>query len=180
MSKNANQPMFCENGRFILVFNGEIYNFHSLKDTLVVRGHEFQSHTDRNVMEVAGDLHPSLRANQQDTKYALRQAAKSVLPEEWANRPKVGFPVPIRHWLRQEKYYLHVKELFLSETAAQFFHTEELLRYLNEHYESRKNHHRYIWTVYVFLTWYDVYFVKDGDLPEKNKPKEIDQTLVYA
>lgn len=106
---------------------------------------------DKKVMEVAGDLPPSLRANQIDTKYALRQAAKSILPDEWANRPKVGFPVPIRHWIRQEKYYSHIKELFLSETASHFFHTEELLRYLNEHYEGRKNHHRYIWTVYVFL-----------------------------
>lgn len=118
---------------------------------------------DKKVMEVAGTLPPSMRADNSETKYALRQAAKSVLPDEWANRPKVGFPVPIRHWLRDQKFYNHVKEVLTSETASKFFHTEELLLYLNDHYENKRNHHRYIWTVYVFLTWYGVYFGKEKD-----------------
>ncbi|SFK59806.1 asparagine synthase (glutamine-hydrolysing) [Halobacillus dabanensis] len=116
---------------------------------------------DKKVMEVAQTLAPSLRTNGKDTKYALRQAAKSVMPDEWANRPKVGSPVPIRHWLRQKQYYDLVKRTLTSDMASEFFHTDELVRYLNEHYENKANHHRYIWTVYVFLQWYKVYFVQE-------------------
>ncbi|WP_242517871.1 asparagine synthase C-terminal domain-containing protein [Halobacillus sp. GSS1] len=122
---------------------------------------------DPKVMEVASSLAPSLRANGKDTKYALREAAKSVLPEEWADRKKVGFPVPIRDWLRQKKYYDLVKTSLTSEAAQQFFHTDVLVQYLNDHYEGKGNHHRYIWTVYVFLQWYDIYFEKEVHFHEE-------------
>ncbi|MYL49607.1 asparagine synthase (glutamine-hydrolyzing) [Halobacillus litoralis] len=129
---------------------------------------------DPKVMEVASSLAPSLRANGKDTKYALREAAKSVLPEEWANRKKVGFPVPIRDWLRQKEYYDLVKISLTSETAQEFFHTDTLVQYLDDHYEGKGNHHRYIWTVYVFLQWYDVYFGKEVHLQKE------DTHLAYA
>ncbi|MBH0230483.1 asparagine synthase (glutamine-hydrolyzing) [Halobacillus yeomjeoni] len=135
---------------------------------------------DKEVMKVAGTLAPSLRANNKDTKFALRQAARTVLPDEWANRPKVGFPVPIRDWLRQDKYYNHVKQVFDSDHAAQFFQTQELLRYLNEHYENKGNHHRYIWTVFVFLTWYEIYFIHDGEFPHSTGSLVEDRELVYS
>ncbi|MBX0357975.1 asparagine synthase (glutamine-hydrolyzing) [Halobacillus sp. Nhm2S1] len=122
---------------------------------------------DAKVMEVASSLAPSLRANGKDTKYALREAAKAVLPEEWANRKKVGFPVPIRDWLRQKEYYDLVKTSLTSETAQEFFHTQALVQYLDDHYEGKGNHHRYIWTVYVFLQWYDVYFGGEVHLQEE-------------
>jgi len=115
---------------------------------------------DTKVWSVASKIPPHLRVNKQTTKVALRKAALASLPEEWAKRPKVGFPVPIRHWLREEKYYLMVKEMFESQVAKQFFHTSELLKYLDDHYAGRKYSTRYIWTVYVFLVWYNEYFVK--------------------
>ncbi|MBM7551711.1 asparagine synthase (glutamine-hydrolyzing) [Thalassobacillus pellis] len=114
---------------------------------------------DKEVMKTAGEIPAHLRVNNVDTKYALRKAALEVLPEEWANRKKVGFPVPIRHWLRQEKYYNRVRELFQSQMAGEFFHTDELMRFLDEHYQNKANHQRYIWTVYVFLVWYQKYFI---------------------
>ncbi|WP_430790984.1 asparagine synthase (glutamine-hydrolyzing) [Virgibacillus flavescens] len=115
---------------------------------------------DKEVMKTAGKIPTNLRVNPVDTKYALREAAKEVLPEEWANRPKVGFPVPIRHWLREEKYYNLVKEVFESDIAGQFFHQKEILQYLDEHYTKKANRQRYIWTIYVFLVWYQKYFVE--------------------
>ncbi|MHA7967651.1 asparagine synthase (glutamine-hydrolyzing) [Paenibacillus sp. CAU 1782] len=113
---------------------------------------------DKVVMGLAGQLPTPLRIHPENTKYALRTAAKEVLPEEWANREKVGFPVPIRHWLREEKYYGIVKELFQSETAGIFFHREKLVTYLEKHYSGEANYARYIWTVYVFLIWYKRFF----------------------
>ena len=113
---------------------------------------------DKEVMAMAGGIPSSLRVNRKDTKYALRAASTEVLPDEWANRPKVGFPVPIRYWLKEEKYYQIVKEMFQSEMAKEFFDTNELLRYLDEHYTKKHNYARYIWTVYVFLVWYKKFF----------------------
>lgn len=113
---------------------------------------------DKEVMSLASQIPGNLRVNEKDTKYALRAASKKVLPEEWANREKVGFPVPIRHWLREEKYYNIVKEMFQSDMTKEFFNTAELMRFLDEHYSGQSNHARYIWTVYVFLVWYKKFF----------------------
>ncbi|OBZ15638.1 asparagine synthase (glutamine-hydrolyzing) [Bacillus sp. FJAT-26390] len=113
---------------------------------------------DKMVMDLAVKLPAELRVHPSNTKHALRVAAKEVLPDEWANRPKVGFPVPIRHWLRQEKYYTLVKEMFVSDRAKLFFHTDELLKYLDAHYSGKQNYARYIWTVYVFLIWHKTFF----------------------
>jgi asparagine synthase (glutamine-hydrolysing) len=114
---------------------------------------------DKEVMELAKNIPSRYRVNDIDTKYVLRQAAHQELPEEWAKRPKLGFPVPIRHWLREEKYYKMVKEMFTTDFANEFFDTQQLVGYLDEHYEGNANRGRYIWTAYVFLVWYKQFFV---------------------
>ncbi len=114
---------------------------------------------DKEVMELAKNIPSRYRVNDIDTKYVLRQAAHKELPEEWAKRPKLGFPVPIRHWLREEKYYKMVKEMFTTDFANEFFDTKQLVGYLDEHYEGNANRGRYIWTAYVFLVWYKQFFV---------------------
>jgi len=50
LSSKARQPMFNENETVILVFNGEIYNFVELRDSLIRLGHRFQSKTDSEVI----------------------------------------------------------------------------------------------------------------------------------
>jgi asparagine synthase (glutamine-hydrolysing) len=115
---------------------------------------------DKEVMNTASQIPSPYRVNHTNTKHVLRQAAKEVLPNAWADRLKVGFPVPIRHWFREEKYYKMVKELFESDMAKEFFDTEALVKYLDDHYTSKNNHARYIWTVYVFLIWYKKFFVE--------------------
>lgn len=114
---------------------------------------------DKKVMELAKNIPSKYRVNEIDTKYALRLAAEKELPEEWAKRKKLGFPVPIRHWLREEKYYNMVKETFQSDYAKEFFNTDLLVKYLDEHYHQKANRARYIWTVYVFLVWYKRFFI---------------------
>jgi len=115
---------------------------------------------DKEVMRLASSLPTDQRVNPIDTKYALRKAALDILPEEWANRPKLGFPVPIRYWMREEKYYKRIQDMFKSPAAGQFFDQDLILTYLDAHYKEEANYARYIWTVYVFLVWYDQYFVK--------------------
>jgi len=109
---------------------------------------------------MASAIPSKFRVNQSHTKFALRRASEEVLPQEWADRQKVGFPVPIRDWLQQEKYYTLVKEMFLSPVTAEFFVVDELLKYLEAHYQGKENHARYIWTAYVFLVWYHQFFIE--------------------
>ena len=113
---------------------------------------------DREVFKVASRIPVRHRIAAGTTKYAMRLAAERHIPASAAEKPKLGFPVPIRVWLREEKYYNTVKAAFTSPTAAQFFNTGELLSMLDAHFAGKKDNSRKIWTVYMFLVWYDVYF----------------------
>lgn len=92
------------------------------------------------------------------TKVAMREAALKNMPEKVAQRKKLGFPVPTREWLKQEKYYNIVRKEFESDTAKKYFVTEELIKLLDEHYNLKKDNSRKIWTIYVFLIWYKQFF----------------------
>ena len=113
---------------------------------------------DKKVFEVAATIPVKHRIGGGTTKYAMREAAKRHIPESSASKPKLGFPVPIRVWLKQDAYYNKVKEAFLSEASKQFFNTDYLVRLLDEHKAGKKDNSRKIWTVYMFLVWYGVFF----------------------
>ena len=124
---------------------------------------------DKEVFKVAATIPTKLRVNRKNTKYAMRQAALRHLPEATAQKEKLGFPVPTRVWLRDKKYYDIVKSAFQSEIAEKFFHTEELIRYLDDHFNGLRDYSRRIWTVFIFIVWYDIYFNgashEPGDIP---------------
>lgn len=113
---------------------------------------------DKFVAATATRLAPELRVKGRSFKRALREASRKTLPAEWADRPKKGFPVPIRHWLREEKFASIVRERFDSPAAAEFFDTKKLAQMLDEHTTGKKNNGRKIWTVYTFLVWHKVFF----------------------
>lgn len=113
---------------------------------------------DREVFRVASRIPVKHRIAHGTTKYAMRLAAQRHIPEESASKPKLGFPVPIRIWLRQADHYEQVRGAFTSPAAEQFFHTDELVRLLDQHYRGKRDNSRKIWTVYMFLVWYGVYF----------------------
>jgi asparagine synthase (glutamine-hydrolysing) len=115
---------------------------------------------DRKVMEFASKLPSNQRVNHENTKIALRMAANEILPEAWAKRPKLGFPVPIKYWMKEEKYYNIIKSEFESPETAEFFDQSLLMQYLDAHYGGTKNYARYIWTVYVFLVWHRQFFIE--------------------
>ena len=113
---------------------------------------------DKEVFKVASRLPRRLRVNPENTKYAMRKAPTRHLPPATAQKKKLGFPVPTRVWLREQKYYDIVKAAFTGETAKQFFHTDALVKLLDEHFQGKCDNNRKIWTIYVFLIWYDIYF----------------------
>jgi len=113
---------------------------------------------DKEVFNLASRIPVKYRVNKHNTKYALRLAAKKNIPENVANKKKLGFPVPIRIWLREEKYYNIVKEAFTSNAAQTYFNTDKLLTILDDHYKGVKDNSRKIWTIFMFLVWYKQYF----------------------
>ncbi len=113
---------------------------------------------DKEVFKVARTIPTKFKVTDKETKFALRQAANRYIPEVWAKKKKLGFPVPIRLMLKDDLYYNKVKEAFCSTAAERFFHTEELLKLLETHKSGQADVSRKIWTVYMFLVWYDMYF----------------------
>jgi len=116
---------------------------------------------DKEVMAMAQDIPASFKINGRNTKYVLRRAAAKLVPEEWAERTKVGFPVPIRYWLREQKYYDIVKAHFTSDYAAEFFDREKITALLDRHFKGEENNGRKIWTVFTFLVWYKRFFIDE-------------------
>lgn len=115
---------------------------------------------DKKVMELAETLPLEYKVNAPKTKIALRAAADRVIRSKTAEKKKLGFPIPIRVWLREEKYYSRVKAMFQTKEAQQFFDLKYLNRLLEEHKAGKYDNSRKIWTVYIFLIWYDRFFVK--------------------
>ena len=113
---------------------------------------------DRKVMELAEKIPAKYRVTKENTKYAMRIAALKACPPQTANKKKLGFPVPTRVWLREDKYYGIVKDCFTSPAAEKFFNTSELVSLLDDHRVMKYDYSRKIWTVFTFLIWYDVYF----------------------
>ena len=113
---------------------------------------------DRIVIDYAKTMPTKYKIKDNQTKYAFRQVANHVLDKKWANKKKLGFPVPLREWMKDRDIYLKIKDRFSK--SSEFFNVEEITKLLNEHYESKKDNSRKIWTIYSFLTWYDEYFVK--------------------
>ena len=113
---------------------------------------------DKHIMALAGRIPLKYRVNSENTKFAMRKAALRRMPEKWADKRKLGFPVPTRVWLKEDKYFDIVKQEFQSKNAEQFFHTEKLIKLLDDHRDGKADNSRRIWTVYTFLVWYKQFF----------------------
>ena len=139
-----------------------------LKTDKMSMAHSLESRVpflDKRVFEVSATIPTHLKANGEQTKLTLREAAERAIPKDWAQKEKLGFPVPVVNWLRQERYYDEIKAWFTGDIAAKFFDTGELVRLLDEH-KAGADRSRKIWIVYMFLMWYKIYFV-DQKAPEK-------------
>ena len=91
------------------------------------------------------------------TKYAFREVCKEELPEKWADKKKLGFPVPIREWIKEEDIYNNIRKIF--EDGGEFFKTDRIIKLLDDHCKGKHDNSRKIWTIYSFLIWYQEYFI---------------------
>lgn len=113
---------------------------------------------DKEVYEVARQLPTSAKINKETTKPALREAAKKVIPNESYKKKKLGFPVPLREWIKEEDLYLKIKEEFNTEIAEKYFDTKKINKILDDHKKGKKDCYKKVWTIYTFLVWYKVFF----------------------
>lgn len=139
-----------------------------LKTDKMSMAHSLESRVpflDKQVFDVSRTIPTRLKADSDQTKLTLREAAERAIPKDWAQKEKLGFPVPVVNWLRQDRYYGEIKSWFTSPEAQRFFNTDELVKLLDEH-RAGADRSRKIWIVYMFLMWYKIYFV-DKVAPEK-------------
>lgn len=116
--------------------------------------------TDMRVFDIASRMPSEYKVNDETNKVAFRTAASKVLPDEIAFRKKLGFIVPIRIWLADERYNSDVKAKFNSDIAEKFFNVDEINNIFNDYIGGNSDNWRKVWTIYTFLVWYEEYFVK--------------------
>lgn len=116
--------------------------------------------TDTRIFDIASRMPSKYKVNEEENKVALRTAAAKVLPKEIAFRKKLGFIVPIRIWMADERYNQDVQAKFHSDIAKKFFHMDEIQAIFDDYVGGNSDNWRKVWTIYTFLVWYEEYFVK--------------------
>ena len=113
---------------------------------------------DKEVYNVARKMKTNLKITKETTKPALREAAKKVIPNESYKKKKLGFPVPLREWVREDDLYNDIKEKFNSKTAEKFFDVKKINKLLELHRNRKKDTYKKVWTIYTFIVWYNNFF----------------------
>jgi asparagine synthase (glutamine-hydrolysing) len=116
--------------------------------------------TDRRIFDIAARIPSRYKVNDEQNKVALRTAAAKVLPEEIAFRKKLGFVVPIRMWMADERYNADVRAKFSSDYAAEFFNLDEINAIFEDYIGGNSDAWRKVYVIYAFLVWYEEYFIK--------------------
>lgn len=111
---------------------------------------------DRPLIDYALGLPVEFKTDRYKTKKIFRDIAGEVLDDKVSNKKKLGFPVPIREWMKEEDTYRNIKNLFEKDTK--FFKTKKIVKLLDEHKKGKRDNSRKIWTIYVFLLWYEIFF----------------------
>ena len=113
---------------------------------------------DKEVFTLARTIPDHDKIKEKTTKYALRMAAKKDIPNESYNKKKLGFPVPLREWIKEDDIYNQIKESFNSNISQELFENKKILKLLEDHKTGKKDCYKKIWTIYTFLVWYHEFF----------------------
>lgn len=113
---------------------------------------------DKEVFKVASHLPFDYKVTKENTKVALRAAAKEVIPTEAYKKKKLGFPVPVREWIKEGDFKEEVEKTLNSDVANKYFNTKIINKMFEEHINGKKDNYRKIWTIYTFIKWYQVFF----------------------
>ena len=114
--------------------------------------------TDIEVFKLSSTLTPKYKVRDGVTKVSLREAARRVIPNESYKKKKLGFPVPIRDWIKEDDFYNEIKSTFEMDIAFELFDRDNIMKLLDDHKNGVRDNYRKVWAIYSFLKWYKVYF----------------------
>ena len=115
---------------------------------------------DKEVFAVAETIPHHLKISHGTTKYALRRALEQIVPGHVLHRKKLGFPVPMRHWLAGDELHGWARHTILESMTEDIFNKKQVLAMLNEHRDGSADHSRRLWTVLSFMIWHGIFVEK--------------------
>ncbi|MGV9864963.1 asparagine synthase (glutamine-hydrolyzing) [Rhodococcus koreensis] len=124
---------------------------------------------DPEVFDVASRVPLDQKITKSTTKYALRQALEGIVPGHVLHRAKLGFPVPLRHWLRGTELFDWAHEQIATSGTDQLLDKAAITKMLNDHRDGVSDHSRRLWTVLIFMVWHGI-FVENRIVPEIAEP----------
>lgn len=118
--------------------------------------------TDIEVFNLAKTLSKSHKIRNNMTKASLRDAAKRDIPNDSYKKKKLGFPVPIREWIREDDFYEEIRRTFDLDIVSELFNKSAIIKLLDDHKNGVVDNYRRVWAIYSFLKWYEVYFILEN------------------
>jgi len=114
---------------------------------------------DKEVFNLASSLEMDKKVTKANTKVALRDAAKKVIPNESYKKKKLGFPVPLRAWMSESDVHEEIKNTFMQDYVKELFNQKYILKLLDNSLKGKKDTYKKVWAIYAFLKWYEVFFL---------------------
>ncbi|SDC21270.1 asparagine synthase (glutamine-hydrolysing) [Terribacillus halophilus] len=131
---------------------------------------------DKEVFRVAREIPQDLKIANNTTKSLLREAVEGIVPDHVLHRKKLGFPVPMRHWLKNELNGWAKKLIHESQTDH-LLHKDYILNLLDAHCQGKGDYSRKIWTVLAFMLWHQIYVERKYDFAEFQKVDRVQSKL---
>lgn len=130
---------------------------------------------DKEVFKVAESIPYDLKISHGTTKYALRKAMEQIVPAHVLHRKKLGFPVPMRHWLAGDELYGWAQDTINESQTEDIFNKKEVLEMLKEHRDGISDHSRRLWTVLSFMIWHGIFVEKriDPQIEQRDYPVKL-------
>ncbi len=114
---------------------------------------------DHHLFEFAATIPLQYKIQGKTTKKILRESFQDILPEEAINRPKRGFPVPTREWLKRDDFQAFFREL-MQEEGANWFNKKAVKQLYTAHTAGKQDNSRKLWTILIFLLWHRTFIAK--------------------
>jgi len=110
---------------------------------------------DHRIVEFALSLPPDSKLRYGRTKVILQRAMRGRLPDVVLDRPKQGFSIPLKHWLRGSLRPL-MTDLLSPDVIRRrgYFEPQTVNDWISEHLEGRTNHSHRLWALMVFELWH--------------------------
>lgn len=129
---------------------------------------------DKEVFRVAESIPHDLKIAHGTTKYALRKAMEQIVPPHVLHRKKLGFPVPMRHWLAGDELYGWAQDTITESQTEDIFDKAAVLEMLKEHRDGVSDHSRRLWTVLAFMVWHGIFVEHRIDPKIENPDYPVD------